>query len=132
MPHSDQLLDAALVAAIEAALTGIDVFLLRAERGIAAPYVIVQNLSGNATGSVMDQDDHTSRYQVTYVGVGPEQASGMADRAHAALVMQFLTVTDRHCGPVELEYSPPDMVDEDAGKALFLKRKQYSIPSRAA
>lgn len=135
--HSDRLLEAALVSAVTAALAAasppVPVFMLRATRGatITAPYVFIQPLGGSSDGSLRDQSDHVARYQITYVGQGSEQSAGLADTVRAALVMTFLTVAGRSCGPVLLDFAPPDLVDEDSDVPLYLKRDQYAIPTFA-
>lgn len=79
------------------ASTGYPVGVAQAPKGQAAPYFVVYPLAaGEPDGSLADPDaDWQLPFQVTSVGVGPEQAQGLSDLARATLQATPLTVSGR-------------------------------------
>lgn len=79
------------------AATGYPVGLNQAPGGVAAPYYVLYPLvAAGPDGPLADPDaDWVLPYQITSVGVGPEQAQGLADLARATLQGTPLTVSGR-------------------------------------
>lgn len=135
--HSGQVLDQAILAAVDAALPpSVPVFLSRPPRTSNPPYAVLHSLPGTADGSISDQSLYFGTYQVTSVGTGPEQAAGIADAVRQALVMATPTVTGRVCGAIQLSTSLGVTTDEDvtgvttaASEPIYLARDQYTVPT---
>lgn len=138
--HSGQLLDQAILAAVDAALPpAVPAFLSRPPRSISPPYAVVHPLPGTADGSLSDQSLYFGTYQVTSVATGPEQAAGIADAVRNALVMATPTVTGRVCSAIQLSTSLGVTTDEDvtgvttaASEPLYIARDQYVVPTASA
>lgn len=85
----------ALVTRLET--TGYQVGKSQAPAGTPAPYYVLYPIPSSAVDGPLDDPDAdwVLLYQITSVGVGPEQAEGLSDLARATLAATPLTVAGR-------------------------------------
>ena len=100
------------------------------------PYAVLYPLGGAGyDGSLHAQDldeDAWPTWQVTTVGVSPEQAEGVRDAIRAAVLGQTLTVASSRLGPVRLLDEQGVTIDHDVTPPLFYaidRYRAYSTPT---
>jgi hypothetical protein len=125
----------ALIAMIDAA--GVTVYWGGAPRGVDPPgkYAVIYPDTGMKSAqhrTLANNGPDELRYQITSVGVGPEQASWVADRVAAALLDGTPpTVSGRRVWKtVEVGVQP--VRRDDASTGLFYATAQYLTRSDAA
>lgn len=137
-PHADRDVSAALVSALTTFAAGLPsapgVYFTRPDRGTTArPYLVVEPLGQSGSGgSLSDQTDAVSLYQVMVVSEMAVQAEALADDVRAFLVMRTLTITGRSCEAIQWDSSQPITPDEDVQPPLFYGTASYRIATTSA
>lgn len=137
-PYADRDVSAALVSAMTTFAAGLPsnpgVYFTRPDRSVTTrPYVVVEPLGqASGTGSLSDQTDAVSLYQVMVVAEMAVQAEALADDCRAFLVMRTLTITGRSCEAIQWDSSQPVTPDEDVQPPLFYATASYRIATTSA
>lgn len=103
-------------------------------RDVPGPFVVVYpdgGIESPVDRALDDSVPNDLRYQVTSVGLGPEQAAWVADRTATALLTTTPTVAGRRVRKALRESSQPVRRDDDS-TGLFFGTAQYLTRSDPA
>lgn len=120
--------------AVEAMLTGLNVYVSKAPSGAAMPYVVLHPDQGSTESTGFDgvTDWRTWRYITHSYGTDAEQTEWAAERVEAGLLDKRPIVEGRICDRVRKESNVPVNRDEDSSSTVFLARDVWvfhSIPA---
>lgn len=113
---------------------GLTAFLSRAPDTTFAPYVVLHADAGEydkIEGALANPlDTFRLPFQVTAVGIGPEQALSLADKVLAALVYVVPTVTGRVCRPIVPLSAQPIQRDDYVPIPVYVATAQFELRSQ--
>ncbi|MGW4406518.1 hypothetical protein ACWEJ6_20990 [Nonomuraea sp. NPDC004702] len=122
----------AILAMIDAALPNtIGIYWAMAPQNASMPYAVLYpdvGMESFADRSLSDDAPNDLRFQVTSVGVTPEQAALVADKIATSLLTTVPTVPGRRVRPIRQEGAQP-VQREDASTPLFFATAQYLVRS---
>lgn len=118
----------ALIATLEAAISGGNFTVGDAEAENAPPTMVVYDIPGGRSyGTVAaPNEDADLVYQVTCVGETREQAEWLADKAISTLLAGF-TVTDRSIAQVDIDSFPGVRRDDTVSPNIFIATPRFRV-----